>query len=373
MYFVNSRKKFGFPFLTIALVLLAIVSITFGTIGSSAHSNGNAKKQEEKSSTADSPGMFGFLTNSFASFFYGSNFAQTSPNSQEDRSEKSRIANSPVFDEFNAWVDSYINNGFKASSEQAVSGEEIAAKRKQLLKELSAIDPQAALEKTIPAETLNRLPANIAANSEKRISAYGDFLVYVLDEMDRSTGQMNGAHRTERQVVIGDTRYKALVYGRREEMTTKLNIPLQGIVIDNVMVVDESPVRKLASAEFGEETSVEIGGKVVRMSSQSELDNFVNEQVEWESKIGPERPGRNSESAQPESTWTEGTKTVLVIRVDFSDKPGEVVNSGNQPFTTSGAQSLYTNEISPFYVNNSYNKTSIQATTVTSVVRMPSS
>src|SRR5215203_7381270 len=116
--------------------------------------------------------MFSSLTNSLASFFYGSNF-------QEDRSEKRKIADSPIFDEFNAWVDSYVNNGFKANSEQADSGGELAAKRKQLLKQLSVLDPQAALEKAIPAETFNRLPANIAANSEKRVSAYGDFLVYV--------------------------------------------------------------------------------------------------------------------------------------------------------------------------------------------------
>ena len=80
--------------------------------------------------------------------------------------------------------------------------------------------------------------------------------------------------RTEREVVFADTRFKAFVSGRREAMTTKLNIPLQGVVIDGVMAVDESPVLIIVKpteyARFGidetklNETSVAalVGGDI---------------------------------------------------------------------------------------------------------------
>ena len=38
MYFINSDKKLRFSFLTLAIVLLSVISIAFGTINSSASS-----------------------------------------------------------------------------------------------------------------------------------------------------------------------------------------------------------------------------------------------------------------------------------------------------------------------------------------------
>ena len=97
-------------------------------------------------------------------------------------------------------------------------------------------------------------------------------------------------------------------------------------------------------------------------SSPSQLETFVRAQIAWEATIGPVR--------EESSTWTEGAKTVLFIRIDFPDKEGEPVDFANQPLTVSRAQNLINDEIGPFYVNNSFNKTSLE-TTVTTVVRMP--
>ncbi|MBA2494337.1 MAG: Ig-like domain-containing protein [Acidobacteria bacterium] len=116
--------------------------------------------------------------------------------------------------------------------------------------------------------------------------------------------------------------------------------------------------------------AAEVGGKVVYFSNQSELSNFAAEQIEWESKIGPVRPKKNLAPEEPASAWTEGAKTVLFMRVDFSDRPGEPTDYNDQPLTLSRAQNLFTNEVNPFYMNNSYNKTSLQAT-VTPVLRLP--
>ena len=63
------------------------------------------------------------------------------------------------------------------------------------------------------------------------------------------------------------------------------------------------------------------------------------------------------------SPYTEGLKQVLFIRVDFSDKVGE-------PLTAAAAQALIDTTVSPAFVENSYGKTSLQAT-VTPTLRMP--
>ncbi len=198
----------------------------------------------------------------------------------------------------------------------------------------------------------------------------------MLDGINHSHGKggakLGGNSRTERAVVIGESRYKAAVYGRRMTMTTKMDIPLQGIVIDDTMAVDESPARVLDK----EASKAEIGGREMSFSSEAEMDNFIAEQIEWEAKIGPVRPKTKlgNETLAPESVtnaWTEGAKTLLVIRVDFPDKPGEPLddNRTGQPLTVARAQNLY-NEVNTFFVNNSYGKTSIQTTVVPVVVHL---
>lgn len=308
------------------------------------------------------------------------NFSETPTNSNLLDKRAVEISDSPVFAEFDAWIKQYSKGNPVSDAKQMQAGDNLVVKRQALLKELIQIDPKAALEHSISTEEYNRLPLFITKNLERRFSAYGDFFVYVLDEENPSTGEMTGS-RTEREAVFGNDRYKAVVYGRREAMTSKLDIPLQGIILDDTAVLDESPLRKIEPADYaardidsarlGEDgAAAEVGGKPVYFSGESELDDYVREQIEWESKIGPERPSKNLAPEEMASPWTEGQKSVLVIRVDFSDRPGEPMDYNNQPLTETLARNLVNNEVSPFYVNNSYGKTSLQAT-VTPVLRLP--
>jgi hypothetical protein len=340
MSFVSNRRKFGFALTAFAAALFFIVSISFGT------------------------------TNSFAN----SNNPQQTTN----------VADSPVFNEFEKWVASYLNGNAEIKV-----GERLAQERAESFKQLAEIAPQTALEKSISPESFRRLPADVIKHLEKPVSFYGDFFVYTVDETNHSDGDsVHPSSHTIRQVKIGETKYRAFVYGRRALMTTKLNIPLSGIVVGDAIVVDENPARILSSTEFAERAAsenqtsssdnvaAEIGGKIVQLESQSALENFVKEQIEWETTIGPIRANDESSSAHSAdsaaSTWTEGAKTILVMRVDFSDKPGEPLDHYNQPLTAARAQTLFNSQINSFYQANSYNKTSLQAT-VTPVLRLPQS
>jgi hypothetical protein len=294
--------------------------------------------------------------------------AQSDDKEIDSREGIRQILESPVFAEFSNWANSY-----RTGKDQLERGRELSLKRRELFKELIKLDPRSALERAVPIQTRQSLPASVTQNLEEPVSGYGDFMVLVVMLHDMKNGDMAmTGSRIQREVVIKGARFKGYVYGRREAMTTKLNIPLQGTVLDGMMAVDESFLRVVnpqqyaaSNVEFDrvdEHTVIaEVGGELVYFSNEPAVDNFVRDQIEWETKIGPERA---------QSPWTEGAKTVLFIRADFSDKPGEPMDWSNQPLTPTRAQNLISNEVSPFYVNNSYNKTSLQ-TTVTSVVRLP--
>jgi|GEM_PF-1374123 len=297
---------------------------------------------------------------------------------QVDRIQQ--ITGSDVFSEFDSWSKQYVKGQLRADAQQLQRGRDLAIKRRALFKELVALAPKAALERAVSKETYRRLPASISANVEQQVSGYGDLVVYVVMTHDHhSSHEMTGS-RIERDVVIAGSRYKAFVYGRRESMTTKLKIPLHGVVIDGSMAVDEDPVRRLEPQEqdrllqdqpvFNDgKVTADVGGKVVTFTSEAQLRSFVREQIEWEARIGPERSGDNLQSA---SAWTEGPKTVLLMRIDFPDKPGEPVDWNNQPLTVPRAQGLINIDVNQFYITNSYDKTSLQ-TTVSPVLRMPQS
>jgi sugar lactone lactonase YvrE len=81
-----------------------------------------------------------------------------------------------------------------------------------------------------------------------------------------------------------------------------------------------------------------------------------------------------SESASPAATnsWTLGLKRICVIRVDFSDLPGEPVGRlDGQVYTAPYVKDFMDGTIGQFYRENSYGASSITNTFVTPVLRMP--
>lgn len=284
-----------------------------------------------------------------------------SPSGQSQDARLKLILDSPILSDFDDWLKKAGNPSYSLSETDIEKGRVLAVNRRELFKELMSLSPKSALDHAVSSDVYKRIPASIKTQLETPVSAYGDFRVYVVMlHQDHHSPEMMTGSRIEREVTIGSATYRALVYGRRENITTKLNIPLQGVVLDGVMVVDEEPVRKVQPSQ------AEIGGKLVNFSSPSELETFVHDQIEWEEKIGPVRPN----GVEASSPWTEGAKTVLFIRLDFPDKPGEPVDSSSQPLTVSRAENLINNQVSPFYVSNSLGQTSLQPT-VTPVVRMP--
>lgn len=278
-----------------------------------------------------------------------------------------RTTDPEVFNRFDAWLEQYLGGNF-SGPEFIQTGENLASTRRTAFKELISADPRAAIERAVSQEIQSRLPSSVSQFLEKRVEARGDFNVAAIDGFGPGEDR-----QITREVVIGGSVYRAYVYGRKSRMTTKLDIPLRGVILDDLMAVDENSIRKIGPAEFaargveasklGENTIVaDAGGELRFFRNRAEFENFVRDLEAWESRHGPVRGDL--------SPWTEGTKTMLFIRVDFPDRPGVPVDRFGQVLTEEFSQNLFDGPVDEFYVNNSYGKTSLR-TTVTPVVRMP--
>ncbi|HEY0169736.1 MAG TPA: Calx-beta domain-containing protein, partial [Pyrinomonadaceae bacterium] len=214
--------------------------------------------------------------------------------------------------EFEAWAHAHLSGVSPKHSESR--GEELALRRRARLAELIARDPESALRAAVSPDVRARLPARVARHLEEEVGGRGDLLVAVSDVFDPSTRAFKRG-RTDRLAVVNGRTYRAHVYGRRALMPSKKNIPLHGVAVDGELALDESP-----------------------------LDASLSE-------------------AESRSSWTEGAKTLLFMRVDFPDAPGEPLGEGE-------ADVLVNSEVDNFYKENSYLKTSIEGA-VTPLLRMP--
>ena len=310
------------------------------------------------------------------------------PEARQSQEGRSPLAKSPVLEEFKQWVEQFKLGGTVAASEQ--TGRELAARRRAVMAKLVEEDPRSAVELAVPARVREKLPEGVQREVETEVSGYGDYLVLIYDEADPRTGEFVRS-RTERKVVLDGKTYQAIVYGRKLSMTTKLNIPLRGVVVGDKIALAESPVRVLdadeveGAAPVGQGIDAEVGGRVIHFNDRKELERYEEELKRREMTIGPRGTGKVSapdgaldsqEADAPASNvtaaspWTQGAKTVLLMRVDFPDAPGEPVSPDGTTLTTAYGQSLLNSQVNDFYKANSYNATSI-AGTVTKVLRMP--
>lgn len=280
-----------------------------------------------------------------------------------------------VFARFDAWAAAYEGGALEV-------GLELAQERRVALKELISKDPRAALERALPWTLRRRMPAEVTALLETRVSATGEFSVMAGTPQPGS----GDAPVKLRSFDTSERSYVAYVYGRREYVGSKMDFPVDGVAVDEALAVRESPTRFLEPEEpapAGEaivvaqdgdlagtpaEVPVISGGKTYRVCCAAHAAALEQGLVEVEESVGP--------AMDPDvaaSVWTEGPKKTLVIRVDFSDLPGTPVNTSSQQVTPAFVTGLMNGVVANYMSEVSYRKTSITQATgdVTAVLRLP--
>ncbi|MBU6399199.1 MAG: hypothetical protein KGS61_02685, partial [Verrucomicrobia bacterium] len=252
-------------------------------------------------------------------------------------------------------------------------------------------------------------PGSSAAGAEpagrittEMITGIGDFWVLARDPPG---GAPPLAEPFQRWVRLNGRTYRAHVYGRRSRQTSQRGIPLRGVAMGDTLALDSRVLRPLEPGEGLEPGTpitdlrareqrladapaavlAEMGGSIYRFGSRADLEG-----AEARLEAAEARPGLEPGAAQalllkgrspkrdrgPLSTlasdWTLGLKRVLIIRVDFSDLPGEPTGRDGTVYTAGYVQHVADTVIKPFFAASSYGMTPL-SNTVTALYRMPQS
>ncbi len=302
---------------------------------------------------------------------------------------------------FRDWAARYHAAG-SAVSRAALEAEglALAQARRPAMRTLIERDPRQALALTVPAVIRQEMPAAILAELETRVAGRGDLMVLETSAPDEARGQ---ASRSRRVVALGGQSYTAYVYGRSEGLLTKEGASLHGIALDRQFALHESPLRVLEPGEIPPAaadahcpvsklpvaaltagagvnvsaiTVVQADGHLWEFCAAEGMLETLEARLERaQSGSGPKMvealgsgetttPTAPPTAADAPTPHTVGNQRVLVIRVDFSDFPGE-------PVSAPAAQEMMDNQVRPYFESASYGAATLTSTISTSLYRMP--
>jgi hypothetical protein len=261
-------------------------------------------------------------------------------------------------------------------------GVRLASERRKALRNLIASDPARALALAVPQGVRRTLPESVTSLLEEHVSGRGSLDVFGALARPGSEKEVTPTFHT---ATISGRNYKAFVYGRRLGVPSRQNIPLNGIAVDNLLAVNENPLRLLEPEEAADRlpaasdavcavsgnpasinqtpVAADVGGETYVLCGPSHALR-LNEQL-VEAEVAGNTGGGGGEVAA--SPATEGNKKLLLIRVDFSDAPGEPVSDANGTSLISG--------LNDFYSESSFGRSSFalngSGSAITPTFRMP--
>ncbi len=302
---------------------------------------------------------------------------------------------SPEFVEFRAWTELYHATPESERAGLVESGVQLARARRAAMAELIKKQPMAALEMTVPGEVRRVLPAEVAAELESRVSGTGDLSVVVLDNLVENADSF--VEEIRREVELNGRRYAAHVYGRRLEQNTEYRTSLHGVALDGHLALHENPVRWIEAGEevplppqstadlSGEERTAafvaeaEVHGQTLGLEDVDDIPVVNALFAEAEDTPGPQPPilysamdtGPHADDPAAPTSWTTGTKRILVLPVDFSDRPGWPVSipDGNVPITPQLLRDRFATQVAPYFSAVSHGKASLAVTVADKVYR----
>jgi uncharacterized delta-60 repeat protein len=295
----------------------------------------------------------------------------------------------PAIEQFDGWLSRYAAAAPAQKSALISEGVMLAGARREALAQLIRTDPRESLARAVPMTVRQTLPAEVVELLEERISARGELALNAV------TPERPGEPVAEpfyRSVLVEGREYRAYVYGRRAQQATVGAASLVGIAVDSAMAVSESPVRVLepgevltgkpvvemcsvsqvttagvvaASVAAGGPTPVEYDGHYEVLCGYDHVAKLEQRLIAREISnldAADSGPGTSNVSGRPTTAWSQGSKTLLIIRVDFSDLPGTPkYGSGSTELTDTEIVKVInqTNGVRDFYVAGSFGKTDV--------------
>ena len=159
----------------------------------------------------------------------------------------SAAGQSATFAAFGEWTARYLAAPEAERARLTDEGLTLASARRAELRQIIAQDPRRAIENAVPPVVRQQLPLAVVRRLEERVNETAFFGVM---------GALPSAESTaippyRREVRTGDGgQYRAFVYGGRLNQRTTENASIVGIAVDDLLAVDERPLRTVASGEI---------------------------------------------------------------------------------------------------------------------------
>ena len=221
----------------------------------------------------------------------------SSPKLRQDASE---------FERFNDWISRYLAATEEQRKGLIEEGMHIAQERRVALSKLIETDPRRAIENAVPPVLRQQLPLAVAKLLEERVNETGFYGVF--GALPSAEYPKTPPYRREVRTSDGG-QYRAFVYGSRLKQKTTENASIVGIAVDDMMAIDERPLRTVASGEIPNHPNNLTRNRTVRL---------LNEQgfVSGREVITTPAPPRDIVEICPVSgEATEPTKTEDIVAV----------------------------------------------------------
>ena len=244
----------------------------------------------------------------------------------------------PQLRNFSKWADEYAKSP-QRSKEQMERGVQLAKARREIMRTLIEMDPEAALASAIPRDVRIQLPKEVVEHSERRISGIGNLEVKAITP---ETGAKMNEPLVKRSVQLAGENFQAHVYGQLKGFGTVDQLYLHGVAVDKYLALSETPMRPLEVGEpLAPNRSVEADHSVGRrIANQMRSDgpgpyfvegkggysclcckaaNWDNYDSYLKATVGD---GIAKAGAIGRAYNNTGVKKSLVIPVEFPDKTG---------------------------------------------------
>ena len=249
---------------------------------------------------------------------------------------------------FRRWLDGFKKAVPAEQERLRPAGELLAMSRREQLRGIMVSEPELALSMALSMAERRMLPPEIAQHVERWRDGRGS--LHVVGAVDEApTPSPLRPKPVERFVTFDgrDTVLRAGVYGARERLPTMNDLRLHGIELDGVFSLFELPARRLRPEDVGF-FDYQPGSPCPTSRRASTANDVIHD---GDSAVGFCQPlhadaytaalGDQETTAATEqladSAWTEGPKTVLFMRVDFDDRPGEPLSLASALVKISGA------------------------------------
>lgn len=240
----------------------------------------------------------------------------------------------PVAD-FARWAETFLAD---QKAHQLEEGIAFAEAHRVVMKELIQSDPRRAIESAVPMVVRQKLPPEIVARLEERVQLTADIEVLAVSE-DAALGEP----RVRRFTRADGREWRTFVYGRRAEQQTLTQAAVNGVAVDGMLALSESPLRVLeigevppagvlrvekcpvsgkstaveepASAVTEEQVVVQVGKQMVYLCDGGHIRLFEEELVAGEGGTG----GTTGISAPAATSFSNGPRALLYMRLAYAD------------------------------------------------------